>query len=284
MPMNEPPTSGQPHCKRCHGQGIIVGRGAPNSTAEFARAEVCNCVVVCPRCAGTGRVSLLEDGHPVVARCRCQILPDRAALFNRAQIPARHANSTFLSFKKDVEGVTLGFAKTFGWLESFKPDSENRGLVLWGKVGRGKTHLLTALLRELMFQHGVEARFIEFSRLLLMLKEGYQAGVSDAPILSELSETPVLAIDELGKGRLSDWELRVIDDLVSRRYNAMACTIFTSNYAPGATSGQQPANLAMSADLAQNLGDRVGDRVYSRLREMSTFVELGGPDYRELRT
>jgi DNA replication protein DnaC len=143
--------------------------------------------------------------------------------------------------------------------------------------------LLVAILRELMFRHGVEARFIEFSRLLLLLKEGYQAGVSDAPILSELSETPVLAIDELGKGRLSDWELRVIDDVVSRRYNSMACTIFTTNYAPGATSGAAPPNLSTSTDLQQNLGDRVGDRVYSRLREMGTFVELAGPDYRELR-
>src|SRR6185436_2452045 len=124
------------------------------------------------------------------------------------------------------------------------------------------------LLRELVFRHGVETRFIEFSRLLLLLKEGYEKGVSDAPVLAEIYETPVLAIDELGKGRLTDWELRVIDDVVSRRYNA---------------TGSLPTNLATGIDLAQSLGDRVGDRVYSRLREMGMFVEMGGPDYRELR-
>jgi DNA replication protein DnaC len=278
--MNEPPTSGQPHCKRCQGQGIVVLGGGG---AEFARAEVCNCVSECPRCGGSGRVSVLEDGRSAVARCRCQILPDRAGLFNHAKIPSRHAGSTFLSFNKDVEGVALGFIKAFSWLEAFKPETENRGLVLWGKVGRGKTHLLVALLRELMFRHGVETRFIEFSRLLLLLKEGYQAGVSDAPVLSEISEVPILAIDELGKGRLTDWELRVIDDVVSRRYNAMTCTLFTTNYIPGALSGASPPNLATTSELTQNLGDRVGERVYSRLREMGTFVELGGPDYRELR-
>jgi len=278
--MNQPPTSGRPDCPRCRGAGIEVKA----TGGEFARAEVCGCVPVCPVCDGTGRVDLLEDGHPAVARCRCRILYDRAALFDRAQIPARHAKSTLESFDhRTIEGAGKAFTKVWAWLEQYKPGSENRGLVLWGKVGRGKTHLLVALLRELVFRHGVETRFIEFSRLLLLLKEGYEKGMSDAPVLAEISETAVLAIDELGKGRLSDWELRVIDDVVSRRYNAMTCTLFTTNYAPAIATGSLPTNLATGIDLAQSLGDRVGDRVYSRLREMGTFVEMGGPDYRELR-
>jgi DNA replication protein DnaC len=276
--MNQPPTSGRPDCPHCRGAGIEVKA----SGGEFARAAVCSCVPQCPVCDGTGRIDLLENGHSAVARCRCRILHDRAALFDRAQVPARHAKSTLESFKKN-EGTTAGFTKVWAWLEQYKPGTENRGLVLWGKVGRGKTHLLAAILRELVFRHGVETRFIEFSRLLLLLKEGYEKGVSDAPVLAELSETPVLAIDELGKGRLSDWELRVIDDVVSRRYNAMTCTLFTTNYSPAIATGSQPTNLATGIELQQSLGDRVGDRVYSRLREMDTFVELGGPDYRELR-
>ena len=72
--------------------------------------------------------------------------------------------------------------------------------MLHGDVGRGKTHLMVAMIRELIFRHGIPCRFIEFSRLLSMLKEGYSSGRSDAPLLSDLSEIPVLAIDELGKG------------------------------------------------------------------------------------
>lgn len=277
--MIEPPTSGQAHCKRCQGQGIAVSAGR----GEFAHAEVCNCVPSCERCGGSGRVVVEEDGHSAVARCRCQLLPDRTALFNASGIPSRHASSTFLSFDKDVEGTALGFIKTFSWLEGYRPGVENPGLLLYGKVGRGKTHLLVAVVRELIFRHGVRARFIEFSRLLALLKEGYSAGVSDAPMLAELGEAPVLAIDELGKGRLTDWELRVIDDLVSRRYNSMGCTLASTNYPPGTAAGASPTNLSAGVDLNQNLGDRVGDRVYSRLREMCTFVEMAGPDYRELR-
>ena len=91
----------------------------------------------------------------------------------------------------------------------------------------------------------------------------------------------MLGIDELGKGRMTDWELSVIDELVSRRYNAMACTLGTTNFLPGPPKGA----LTGTPDgrHAQTLGDRVGQRVYSRLREMGEFIEVGGADYREFK-
>ena len=90
----------------------------------------------------------------------------------------------------------------------------------------------------MIFRHGVAVRFMEFSRLLSLLKEGYSEGRSDAPVLTELAEVEVLA-DELGKGRLSDWELTIIDEVVSR-YNAMGCTLATTNYVPGNPTGAAP--------------------------------------------
>ena len=117
----------------------------------------------------------------------------------------------------------------------------------------------------MIFRHGVAVRFMEFSRLLSLLKEGYSEGRSDAPVLTELAEVEVLAIDELGKGRLSDWELTIIDEVVSRRYNAMGCTLATTNYVPGNPTGAAPPNLSTTQTSGQTLGDRVGDRVYSRL-------------------
>ena len=118
--------------------------------------------------------------------------------------------------------------------------------------------------------HGVHA--------CLALKEGYSEGRSDAPVLTELAEVEVLAIDELGKGRLSDWELTIIDEVVSRRYNAMGCTLATTNYVPGNPTGAAPPNL--STTQTSTLRDCVGDRVYSRLLQLVDFVEAAGRDYR----
>ncbi len=243
---------------------------------------------ICPACNGTGQARSERDGIVTVGRCRCQMLPDRVHLFNQAGIPARYAHATFISFAQDKNGLlkaldpsairALGLCSQF--VDGFKTGQLNRGMILYGDVGRGKTHLLIATIRELIFRHGVPVRFMEFSRLLSLLKAGYSEGRSDAPLLSELSEVPVLAIDELGKGRLSDWELTIIDEVVSRRYNGMGCTLGTSNYAPGDPSGASPPNLATHTVPTQTLGDRVGERVYSRFLQLSDFVQVAGHDHR----
>ena len=282
-----PPARPEPDCPRCRGSGTLTA-----AQGEQALAEPCPCIGPCRRCKGTGQVTLLVEGGVQVGRCRCRMVGDRAALFNHARIPGRYAAADFPSFATGAHAIGQGqprnakfeaFLRVMSWEKEFDARRENRGFVLHGLVGRGKTHLLVATLRALSLNHGVRVRFIEFSRLLSELREGFETGRSGATLLNELVEVPVLGIDELGKGRMTDWELSVIDELVSRRYNAMACTLGTTNFLPGMPTGAAPSNLAQLSSQQQTLGDRVGERVYSRLREMGDFIEIGGDDFREFK-
>ena len=74
--------------------------------------------------------------------------------------------------------------------------------------------------------------------------------------------------------------MAVVDELISRRYNGMKTLLATTNYAPGAPTGNAPPNLATSQKLSQTLGDRVGDRVYSRLLQLVDFLPIEGRDHR----
>ncbi len=275
--------------------GAEVGHPAWDDSAYkiVARKEQAIAVMTprpeCPLCGGSGRARLEQDGVVEMGRCRCQRLHDRVRLFNSCGLPARFAAATFVSFAQEPDGSVkeldasayVSLTRCSEFIETFDATQQNRGLVLHGPVGRGKTHLMIAMLRELVMRHGVPVRFMEFSRLLGLLKEGYSAGRSDAPLLTELAHVPVLAIDELGKGRLSDWELAVIDEVVSRRYNGLGCIVATTNYAPGEATGIDTINLATPRGAVQRLPDRVGERVYSRLCQMVDFVELNGRDHRQ---
>ncbi len=172
------------------------------------------------------------------------------------------------------------------WLEQYQPGEENRGLILYGKVGRGKTHLMVALLQELIFRYGVRVRFVEFSHLLADLKSGFDHGLGTARLIDPLVQVDVLAIDELGKGRNTEFEGTVLDELISRRYNAAATILATTNYPPdGPPTGDAIANaaaIALQAAPVPTLVDRVGARVHSRLQEMCDFLPVDGPDFRAL--
>jgi len=230
-------------------------------------------------------VAVEIDGATRMARCRCQMLPDRLKLFNRAQIPARHHRSSFKSYDLGVSGARSGLSFAKDWLENYRPGEENRGLILYGQPGRGKTHLLVAILRELIFEHGIQARFIEFSHLLAQLKAGFDEGRGPERVMGDLVDVEVLAIDELGKGRNTEFEHSVVDELISRRYNAVRTVLGTTNYPAGPSMDTRKRDRPSEPNLAQpgympNLVDRVGERTYSRLAEMARFAPVAGEDYR----
>lgn len=281
-----PAAAPKPHCEFCSGHPGFVF----DVRGERAVAAPCSCIPVCPRCLDTGTVTAIVEGVVRTGRCRCQRVHDRVRLFNAAGIPGRYAQATYGSYTRGLlshADTSSGYMTTLkdlsDWINGWTPGHENPGLILHGPVGRGKTHLLVGVVRELILRHGIQVRFVEFSRLLAQLKAGYSEGKSGASVIDPLVEVPVLAIDELGKGRMTDWELTVIDEVISRRYNAMACTLGSTNFAPGVATGAAPANAAVVNETPQTLGDRVGDRVYSRLEETCKFIELVGPDFRHIK-
>ncbi|MEE2644585.1 MAG: ATP-binding protein [Myxococcota bacterium] len=240
---------------------------------EYAIARRHETQVPCPRCAGVGsRRTMSADGrYQIALPCRCQRLDRSIRLFSQAGIPARYYGASFESFvAKEISGEqSKRRAARFAW--EFSPGA--RGLLFYGGYGTGKTYLAAAILHVLVLNRGLAARFIEFTQLLSTLKGHYQRRENSVAFLDELHRTPCLVIDELGEGAHSEWAESVLEELISRRYNASLTTIFTTNFDPRLSQETQ----------GHQLRERVGARLYSRLQQMCDLLPLFGVDHRSQR-
>jgi DNA replication protein DnaC len=277
------------------GTVVIYERGG-----DFAAARLEQPLSTCPDCGGTGliRTTTRQNGrdYEVVSPCPRALQQRRAALFNDAHLPAVHATAAFESYRPSnaEQARALKVAKDFavGWRASRDEQgaqlAPTRGFVLAGPVGTGKTHLLCATLKHLTVELGVRAAYVEISLLYSQIRRGFQEGKSGGEIIGPLSQVEVLAIDELGKGRGSQFELETLDELIARRYNAGKVTLFATNYSLKAPEDSKvrgylgTEGILEAAKDSKLLCDRVGDRIYSRLCEMCEFVEFPAatPDMR----
>ena len=260
---------------------IVVREDGATCRAEFDTKDW-----TCSSCSGRGGSYVVDaEGYEVWQTCECKAQLRRQALFNSAGIGRRYATATLDSFEaRTVEQQkALQFARDF----TLMYPSVGGGMLFWGPVGTGKTHLIVGIFRELTLRKGVACRFIEFGNLLQDLRRSFSQSTGDSALMLPLVEVELLVIDELGKGRGTEWEETVLDDLVSRRYNAGRVTLFTTNFEPREESsarGNAAYHGSQSPDTsgwqAPSLRERVGDRIYSRLCEMCEFVEMTGADYR----
>lgn len=273
-------------CQECGGSGCVVEQ----ILGATARARRCACQASCPRCGETGYTLVPQGGSVVAQVCSCRHLDERIGVFNQIGIPAAVARASFDTFKSWSPDHARARAVAEDFARKFRRDAPTKGYLLYGRPGAGKTHLLVASLRWLALEKGVGGRYVEFMLLLSEIKAGFDANRSHMEILRPLLSVPVLAIDELGKERGTEWERSMLDELISRRFNSGLATLFATNYfleprapaeEPGRvvrTRSQEFQRDAESMTLAQ----RVGDRIYSRLNEMCSFVKLDpGHDLRK---
>ncbi|MFB7910239.1 ATP-binding protein [Kitasatospora sp. NPDC056076] len=163
------------------------------------------------------------------------------------------------------------------WAEQVAANpTEARSLLLTGTTGTGKTHQAWAALR--MIAEAGPARYEIIATTAADMYGRLRPGGSDAGTetgLNRLARIPLLLLDDLGSAKASEWVEEITYRLINERYNACRPTIFTSNYPTEA-----PRHSETGAILGPGLNVVLGDRIVSRLTEMTDVVVMAGRDRR----
>jgi DNA replication protein DnaC len=138
-------------------------------------------------------------------------------------------------------------------------------LLMAGVVGAGKTHQAYGAVRRLV-QSGVGVRWRATTAADLYAGLRPRHGVDSERELAAVSRCPLLLLDDLGAAKASDWTEEITYRLINRRYNHLLPTLITTNLS------------------IKDFRSYLGDRVASRLAQMTTRVEFEPVDRRRLRT
>lgn len=220
----------------------------------------------CATCRGTGWRSREIPGqlttYTVVRRCEsCKPGKDELILqkLSVAGVLPDYYRCTYTTW----EGGVPDQARTFA------ADPESAGvLYIHGLQGRGKTHLATAVLRELIGR-GLRCLWRDCHILVDQCREWTRRRADDTmdEELHRLRDADVLLLDDLGAGRQTDYSVDVVDGIIRWRHARRGPMIVTSNRdLRGLVTPEGEGGLGRNPAIA------------SRLRGLE--VHLDGPDRR----
>jgi DNA replication protein DnaC len=228
--------------------------------------------MACEFCDGTGWRPVERDGVRRVERCPCWRESLNLRLMQEALIPERYERCDLDRFDDYNDSLVEALRRARIFIEKFPV--VDKGLLLVGNPGVGKTHIAVAVLKEVIRRNNARGLYWATARLLRRIRDTYNPVVkaTELEVIRPVMEADLLVLDDLGVERLTDWVDETMNLIVNTRYSERRPTIFTTNI---------PLTVSAKSH-AETLLERIGMRVFSRLQEMCHFVVLEGADYREL--
>jgi DNA replication protein DnaC len=242
---------------------------------------------LCPICEGAGlRVVERPGGIRVAEPCACRVERRSARMIAAARIPQRYAHCRLEEYVPNYAGnnrsLNAALVQARNFVKGYPFDTNGNGLLLTGSIGVGKTHLAVGILQALVAERGAKGLFFDYRDLLKQVQNSYNRNVdvTELEILRPVFEAEVLVLDELGASKPTDWVWDTVAHILNTRYNDRRTTIITTNYANFGPMGSGE-NGPRAAVREETLGDRIGERMRSRLQEMCVVVEMSGEDFRQ---
>ncbi|MBN1086562.1 ATP-binding protein [Erwinia aphidicola] len=122
-------------------------------------------------------------------------------------------------------------------------------LILSGKPGTGKNHLVIGLAKDIIRNHHSTVLLTSVMRIVRAVRRTWSkdSASSEEDVIAYYTSRDLLVIDEVGIQYGSDSEMITLFDIMNTRYERMLPTILISNLAP--------------AEISDAIGERLADRM-----------------------
>ena len=198
----------------------------------------------------------------VLAQIAAQEKREANERYRKSGVPERYWDITLDGYRTDSEMQLNAHKCAIAYTTEIQR-GEFKSFVMIGNAGTGKTHLGCGILRE--YGWGLYRTAPDIVEELRRAKS-FTASESEAQIIKHYGQTPLLVIDEIGRGIAATDEKYMLYQVLNARYNTRKPTVLISNHT--------------KTDFLKYIGVAAADR----LVESAELVEMNGESYRrELR-
>ena len=226
----------------------------------------------CVLCNGTGWVA--EQAGFQARPCFCQKDQRKQQRIASAAIPTRYLKCRLENFHDRSDPRLKRARQRMREFVDCWPGAD-RGFLLMGGCGVGKTHLAVAALLEIIdLDKPGQLLFSNFQDLIQAIHGSFSSDLapSKSEILEPLLAADLLVLDELGSQKLTDFVKDILYYVINTRYNNEKTTFFTTNYTDEPTDRDK-----------ELLDQRIGIPLRSRLHQMTNTIVIDSSvdDYRK---
>lgn len=170
--------------------------------------------------------------------------------------------ATFASFRVDKDNSrNLRLCKRFA--DAFDEMVEkNQGLLMWGDVGTGKTHMAACIANNLLGR-GIPVVMTSLVKLLEVIQGGEDR---ESDIIARMNSAKLVIFDDLGAERSTDYALEKVYNIIDSRYRRKLPMIVTTNLTIEEMKGET---------------DRRYTRIYDRVFEVCYPMQFTGVSWRK---
>jgi len=210
-----------------------------------------------------GRWEFPEISGTGICRQCCKLIHIRQNIntyLKNSGVPPKYRNCSFDNFHVMDENYKCATACKH-YLSHHQ--AEFPGLYLFGNCGTGKTHMVSAITRELVLK-GKQVVFTCVPRLCFEIKKAFdeEFKISEQDAIKTYTDCEYLVLDDLGVEKPTEWVRKTLSYVIYERDNMFKPTIITSNLSLDEIAGQ------------------VDQRTASRIAGMGRVMRVQGPDWR----
>lgn len=216
-------------------------------TFPFLTKERFKVNVVCPIC--------VDERDSALKQFKLDVDKERHAIkitenLKNSGLSKRHFNKTFNNYEADTHQKQKAVSDCKKLCSQMENSETVNNIIMIGGVGTGKTHLASAMVRDLI-TNGYDVGVWNLIDLIRCLKATWKRDAvrSEEEMLTHFTNLDLLIIDEVGIQFGSDTEKMFIFDIINGRYEEMLPTVIISNL-----------------DIS-GVKDLIGERCIDRLRE-----------------